>query len=507
MRKLLNEKYERIIIMLVFALIPSLACLFICVKDGIHLNDIYLPNSQWNDEVFYYQMIAAIEKYNGPLGFFGYNESCARIGGLGPWSPALLIFHVLYAKVFGWTLLSPIYCNILLMTIAMFLLAYAVKPTKRQTAFIGLLYLCTTIITRYVLSGVMEVATYALIIIFLGISIKVYLRETFFKCDILALNLIIFLLVLMRPYWVLLFMIPAYIWYENKNKRWIIFTEAVLAMVSIGGYFVITSVFCAPYFTSIIHLEWMKLLFSSPLHGIYNIIYILISNMWKLLQGIGDGIIEGMPTMTVYVLFFVEIIYMFQVINQKSSSKKKRKYMGYWLFCFLSMLLAVFYLYDNIYVGSRHVMGFVLLFAFLLAFIESSKKKYILFLSAVIWSFCIRATDTYTYQIPVYTQEKEDILKDGKEDLKQADIVDLYTDNPWDNTVIWEAEIDYTYLYAIPRGIGINLCFTDYVLSEFTNLQSKYIMVNAGGEVDLLCEQSKKELIAEYGNAHLWRLR
>lgn len=504
--------YKNAVAIILFSAIPILACLIMCLRNGMHLNDIYLANSQWNDEIFYYKLVEAMAAYNGSLGYFGYNESYANIGGFGPWSPVLFVFYILYAKLFGWTMSSPIYCNIMLMTVAMFVFAYLVRPTKKQTLFAALLYLSATVFTRYVFSAMPEITIYSFLIVFLGIAIKLY-RQT--KNDyknryLIGLNVIAFLLVLMRPYWILLFIVPGYFRYKKCGKRKMVVIELILAFSSMAAYWLITSNFCSAYFKSIINMDWLKLLFSSPLQGIWNIIYIFFSSIWTLLQNIGEGIISGSPTGGVYAIYAITIFYFLYAIGQIKENKKEKLYIGYCLMYSCIMLLAIFYLYD-INVGSRHATAFILIFLVIFSFREKSNKSYLIILTAFVWIFCIRATDLYTYQVPVYTEEKAIALSKGTEELSEAGIVEFNTENPWDNTVIWlvsdETSIDFTYLYAIPKGMGINLCFKDYVLYNFSQLKLRYILVNIGEEVDLRCKQEKKDLITEYGNVHIWKLR
>ena len=44
-------------------------------------------------------------------------------------------------------------------------------------------------------------------------------------------------------------------------------------------------------------------------------------------------------------------------------------------------------------------------------------------------------------------------------------------------------------------------------MADFESLLPKYILTNAGEEIDLLCSKKAKEKMAEYGNVHIWRLR
>lgn len=506
----IQKKCGPVISALLFACIPLIACYIICMKDGISLNDIYLGNSKWNDEVLYFKITESVAKFNTPLGYFGYNESSANIGQFGAWSPVIFVFYILYAKLFGWSMLSPIYCNIILMMLAMFVFAYLVVPTKKQMLLICLLFCTCSIMTRYMLSGMPEVSIYSLLIIFLGFSIKVY-RAYGDKLKIrylLILNVLAFFLALMRPYWILLFFVPAWYWYGTKKRKISILIEGMISFVSLGVYFFIANNLCAQYLTPIINLDWLKLLITSPGKGIYNIFYILISQMWNLFQGIGDGIVQGSPTGAMYAVFFVTMFYLVFYISKCKKDVKYKQGLCYGLGYLLIMLLAIFYLYD-LNVGSRHVTGFILVFMLVFPLIETSWKRYLFFLTVFIWIFCARATDEYTYQLPVYTADKGSDIVRGKEEL--TDLVDVNADDPWDNTVIWlysdETTIDFTYLYAVPGGMGINLCFKNYVLSNFEQLKPKYIITNIGEEVDLLCKEKQKELMAEYGNVHIWKLR
>lgn len=510
MKKISLEKYKIIITILIFAFMPILTVLIICLKDGIHLNEIYLANSQWNDEILYYKIVESVAKYNKPLGYFGYNGSSAKVGHFGPWSPVLFVFYIGYAKIFGWSMIAPIQCNILLMTIALAIFSYLVRPTRRQTVFICLLYGTCTIVTRYILSVMPEITIFALLIVFLGFSVKVYrASETTLKVThIIALDIIAFLLVLMRPYWLLLFIVPCCFCWKRTKKNILFFIEAALAAISIVIYFLLTDNCCSPYFYELINTTWLELLFSSPLEGIYNILHIFISSVWNVLQSAGNGIIYGFVAGTVYALYLVIIGYL--IYKTVGAPKKLKRVWGILTFSFCTMLLAIFFLYD-MDVGYRHIIGFILIFALLLPLIEPSRKNLFYCLIAFACVFCIRATEEYAYSIPQFTDWKEAVLARGYESMIMNDMPDELTDNPWDNTIIWpmvdETRTDFTLLYALPEGMGINACHKDYILENFDELKPKYILTNVGEEIDLLCEKEEKYLVAFYGNVHIWRLR
>lgn len=507
----MNEKNKRLITVVVFATMPILTCLIMCLRYGISLGDIYIANSTWNDEALYYKLVESIVEYGQPLGFFGYNGSFAKIGHFGAWSPLILCFYAIYALIFGWTMMSPIYCNILLMTIAMIIFAWLVKPTKRQTVCICLLYVCNCIVTRYMLSVVTETAIYSLLLIFLAVSVKMWGQEN--KCNfsyVIMLNILACILVLMRPYWILLLIIPGYYMYRSLKKKSPIIIEFGVSVVVVIAYFWINRNLCAEYFTSIINFDWLKLLFTEPIDGIYNILHMFVSSIYEILQDVGDGVVNGAASGGAYAVYLVIMVYLVYMLTNVHKEKTRRIGLLYWLAYFVIMLLAIIYLYD-VYVGSRHIMAFVFISVFVVALIETSTKRFLILLFAFIWLFNIRGTYDSMYTLPIYTEEKANVLQTGKNILQENMVLDAESDNAWDNTVIWVyrdvTSMDFTHLYALPAGVGINCCTKEYVSANFDALQARYIITNIGEDIDRLCTEKEKELIAEYGTVHIWKLR
>ena len=59
------------------ALLPLLCCIAACAAQGGNLSRVYLPSSEWNDELFYYKQVEGILSHGYPQGYFGFNESHA----------------------------------------------------------------------------------------------------------------------------------------------------------------------------------------------------------------------------------------------------------------------------------------------------------------------------------------------------------------------------------------------------------------------------------------------
>lgn len=508
---MINEKKKRLISIVIFAMIPILSGIVMCLKYGITLNDLYIANSTWNDEVLYYKLVEGIKEYGQPLGYFGYNGSFAKIGHLGAWSPVILMFYIIYAFIFGWTMNSPIYCNILLMTIAMVVFSCLVKPTKRQSVMIIALFFCNSIVTRYMLSVVTETVIYSLLVIFLAIAIKLFRQE--FKHNfgpVFALNVVACILTLMRPYWLLLMLVPGYYLYEKKTKKTLVIVECGVSILLIALYFWINQNLCAAYFTSIIDFGWLKLLFSQPMEGLYNILHMFVASISEILQDVGNGLVNGTASGVAYALYIVFMLYFAYLLTNVCKIRKERTGIFYWISYFVIMLLAIIFLYD-VYVGSRHVMAFVFISMFIIPLVEKSLKRFSLLFVLFIWLFTMRGAGDAIYTLPTYTEEKEMLLQNGEAQLSETLILDTESENSWDNTVVWVYSditmMDFTQLYALPAGVGINCCAKNYVITNFDALQSKYLITNIGEDVDVLCNDKGKELIAEYGNVHVWKLR
>ena len=70
----------------------------------------------------------------------------------------------------------------------------------------------------------------------------------------------------------------------------------------------------------------------------------------------------------------------------------------------------------------------------------------------------------------------------------------------FDNVMIWifndkvgdtYALTPYQMLYQLPVGYGISCCYADYVKENIDTLQSRFLAVAAGGEIDQLCQDKE----------------
>lgn len=494
---------------LLLTAIPLLCAVMLCMQQGIKPHEIYIPNSPWNDELIYYKWVEGTSIYGVPQGYFGYNESHADYLNFGTWSPVLNIFWVMFGKIFGWSFLSPIVCNILLMCLAMFLFAFWVRPNRYQTAALAMLFVSYTTISRFMLSVLPEISCYFLLILTLGLTLK---RDKK-KWVIVLLFVLVYLLTLMRPYYILLFFLPGYFFVISGKKKTIP-VLITMCMFCLGGgtYIWVNRHLCAPYFLELFNTGWLRLLFADFGDGVFNILHILLNSGKVFLQYAGNGITgDGDPAgfvsqggwCLVYLLLMI-----WMAVRFYDAYKKKDKgavLYAYGFVLFLAVMIAVFLFFD-VFNGSKHFVEFTVAGIFAFAMQEAMNKRTVLLTILFVYLFTAKAASAYEWSVPAWTVEMGQEMEHGKNQLKSTIDIDAKADR-WDNTVIWDLSSKWQDAYAFPAGAGINLCQTDYILNNFHQLKSKYLMTAIDGQVDIFCKENQKELLAEFGQVRVYKMR
>mgnify|MGYP006916027415 CR=1 FL=1 len=459
-------------------ILPIVAIVFFCLRYSQNIFDYYLPNSQWNDEVIYYKTIEGIMEYGIPQGYFGYNESHAQIGTFGAWSPVIYIIDALWGGIFGWNLYSPIVARIVFAVASMVIYALICKPDIKETITLFLFVVGFTLYSRYLVSQMADCYIVSLLIIFAGL----YERSILGKKYGLTMALIV-MLTLMRPYYVLLWLLI----YEFKSEKRYHITEIALASVSMFGYFAISKLFTAAYFSSLIDFDWLNMIFTSPVAGIKNLFYILVDAVLLINSNILMAFFTGSAVGSQYLLFYLlTLIFIILCFLDKEKSKWARLLVVNILFW-----LAIVLLYD-VGVGSRHLMPFIMLEGFIV--INGNTKNYIfdvVLIIATCYLCLVKLTDSYLMTYPSHNQGLEKQIDEINQEI--SEVVSIDKSNKWDNTVLWVlSDVDGGYpwqmLYGLPAGMGINICTYDYVVENFDNLNAKYIACTANGEVSSHCK-------------------
>lgn len=264
-----EKRYITLIKSLLLAVLPLLCCLVYCAGEGRSLAEVYVPSSEWNDELFYFKQVESILNFGYPQGYFGFNESHALKLSFAAWSPILVFPWLIWGVVFGWNIMSPVFCNIFLICLVCFLFVWLVRPAWKQMGVLTLLFCLYKPLVRYMLSAMAEVICFAVLIFFYSLAVNYLRREKDYKLVILLATS--GLMVLMRPYMALFMLLPIYFWIrggKNRAGKWRRAVGGVIFMAAVLGIYVcINHYLGAEYFTPLFYTDWITSFFEEGLFG------------------------------------------------------------------------------------------------------------------------------------------------------------------------------------------------------------------------------------------------
>lgn len=497
-----REKLSGAAAALFLALVPILCAWLYCLLDRQEFTQIYLPASPWNDELFYYKMTENVLAYGYPQGYFGFNESHGLCLSFAAWSPVLLLFWVIWGFLFGWNLLSPMLCNIALLSAALALFAVLVRPNKRQTLLIALLYGTFMPVTRFALSCIPEAELFALFIVFLGLAVAC--RKKYRGWMIGVMFGLVMLMTWMRPYLILLLLTPTVLLSGKKRKRalwWGGGTAAVTAAV----YGMISHFFSAPYIVDLFYTEWITVYFEQGiLAGLRYTVWKLYTSFMTVLGLIKTNLTVKSGLVSAaglyYLIFLLLLLLLLARVVWRILYKEWKGFLleGQMLLCMAGFFAADLLMY-RIQEGGRHTLVYIVGILCLLPLAEAKRKKtsYLSIGTAVFLAvlFLVRGDIPYEFDVPYASEERRQDLESMAEQL--AEKMELTGDVPnYDNTVIWVFRetvdgssklTDFGSFYAVPEGFGINLCEEAYLDENLENLRSRYIGVTPGGKYEERC--------------------
>lgn len=511
---------------LLMAILPFYCCVVACAAWGDDIVNVYLPASEWNDELFYYKQVEGIVAYGFPQGYYGFNESHGLMLSFAAWSPVLVLPWIVWGLLFGWNLMAPVVCNIVLMTAAMFLFVLLVKPTWKQTGILALLFFLYTPFARYMLSGMPEIICMSHLILFYGLAVSHGREERGWK--LAGMFVISGLLTLMRPYMLLFLLLPDFFWVrkaKREGKLWI----GALGSCAVTGcvlvcYAMIKHFFGAEYFHPLFFTDWITLFFTDGFGaGVRNFFGTL---HWKgkdflahTMQGIRTGLASG--------AFFAGYLVTMAVLLWQSVAdyRKLRRNRGeneaqstaresvvteaqlivesHLAFSFIGMLFALLLMY-KLTEGSKHLLTFMAVGVFVVSLMDTRFfKKAVVIGASFAYLYSYRAVDQYDYMIPFATPELQAQVEDwqGRFDA----VLEMRRENVpnYDNVVIWVFNeqsakgrtMKWQLLYALPEGYGISCCKKDFILEHLGEVKSRYLAAQAGAEVDAACSAAGWKLL------------
>lgn len=515
-KKIDREKVWRWFAVLWLTVFPLFCCMAYCLKTGNSIKDMYLPAGLWNDDIIYYKEVEGIVRYGMPQGYFGYSDTHALVGSLSVWSPVLLVPWSIWGLLFGWNYMSPIWCNIVMMMLGMGFFALLAKPDKKQTFWLSMFYALFIRLTRYALSAHVESTVYFMVMQIMALAF--YLRR---KDSRLAMGWMIFLTMIltwMRPYYIIFLAIPGYyLMKRNRRNGWLV---AAVFVVTMGVYFLISKYLCAPYLDGggLFNSSWITMFFTDGFKaGVKNMLYIFLSSCDTFMKYLGTAICDGQSlgenAGVSFTIVFVGLAYkLFLAVREKNQELILRY--GYWTGFFVIMFLAIIFIF-SISSGQKHLLGFTVIGILVLAMDGLSTGKMWMIALMFSYLFVMRAIDATSWNIPYVDLQVQADIRDGEEVLHE--VIQIKEGGPsYDNTIIWVFDdvIDKKYvyskwqmLYALPPGMGINMCLFDEIASDFSNIQSRYIFTVPDGRTEKHLKQVGAKKLVEYGGCVVYQLR
>lgn len=511
------------------SLLPLACVLTYCAAQGRSLGEVYLPASQWNDELFYFKQVEGIVNYGFPQGYFGFNESHALKLSFAAWSPVLVFPWILWGLLFGWNLMSPVWCNLLLLSLCCFVYVCLVRPSWKQLGILAFLFCLYTPFVRYLLSGMPEVICFCMVIGFYSLAVSYVRAERVWKLALLfGMSGV---MTLMRPYMLMFMLLPAFFWIRReKCGGWkgLLGSAAVMGVV-LGLYAWVKHYLGAEYFTPLFFTDWIT---SFPERGFFGGIGYTVSRLYymgkaflgHLLQGMRTGLASGAIFGSYLVCTGILAIHCARDWMAYRRRKKDGQSGGkdllaieiHLAFCFVAMLFALLLMY-KLTEGSKHLLTFLAAAVFVVPLMDTRfYKKAVLLGAAFAWFFSYKAVDPYDYQVPFVEEAREASLEKWREALRGELVLEREHVPGYENVVIWTFEdrvegenvmTSWQLLYALPEGFGISCCMRDYVAENFEGLRSRYLACPTGGEIQGMCREAGYSLVYGDGELVLYRLR
>ena len=115
--------------------------------------DVWLAPNMDNDEVIYNRQIVSVITHGGPQGYFGYDETHAAIGRYGGWGPILIWAYALPGFLFGSSINTVFWCNILFGILGLAIFARAARLNVWQQLVCAATLVCLWIPLTLIFCG------------------------------------------------------------------------------------------------------------------------------------------------------------------------------------------------------------------------------------------------------------------------------------------------------------------------------------------------------------------
>lgn len=505
------QKENRLLVCKIVAALcfPLLLCIIYCLREGIWIGNISPAGSMNNDALFYYKQVEGMVESGIPVGFFGFNESHALKGSFAAWIPVVLLPWAIWGKIFGWSLASPILCNIILFSVVLGLLVWWIRPTVKQMLVTGAMMALFPGFSRYLMACLAEAQIFTGFLLMYSLALG-YIRKPG-KGKLITMFVLAGILSWIRPYMLLLVFLPGFFLFRQKKVPGVLVTLLVTA-ADAAIYFLMGHYWTAAYFTDLYDVSALKLFLTEGIGaGLSNLTAQAGYFVRTLLSYMKNSVTTGMFMGSNYWILFLLFILLLPAVWRLWKEKEGLQLFVYihFLFTAACSTAALLILMQKINEGSRHIMSFILVGMLLLGLSSEIRLKD-LWRAAIVALMCIYLyhffpDDGQDYQVPVYTGEARE-EQVAWEEINSRIEIDLSGDPSYDNTLIWVfsdkigEEVVYMpwhHMLSVPGGMGISCCTDSYLMDNWDNLQSRYITTLSDGEIAKWCEKSGFEKIGE----------
>lgn len=200
-----------------------------------------------------------------------------------------LVNWSILAAIFGMQVDSLITFNIIQLVLSMGLFYFLAKPNIKQSLFIITMYIVFLPITYYAFTMLPEISCYAYIIVFLGLFVNLRNTSRFRKIKLGILFAIPILLTWMRPFYLILLLLPGHELLKICRKKSVgIITCVVLFVCAGAGYLWIYDNMCAPYFSDLLKFSIMENIVSAPIKTVKELL-LLFFTIFQAISSICAG--------------------------------------------------------------------------------------------------------------------------------------------------------------------------------------------------------------------------
>lgn len=474
-----------------------LGAVYVVAYHKADLWNLWLPTSEYNDEVYYNkELLGMIAGGGQPQGVFGYNEKGAVLGHFSVWGPVVFYLYALPALLVGQGVNTMFWCNILLFVVGWTIFCVGNRlPWQKQLAFAALM-VCMWFPIQQVFTGMSEVLHYLLLWVILTGSAALYKKYN--RLLLAAVILACMLETVMRAYLVLFWIFPIVaLWKKKRNTIWVNLTGIV---VSMAGYLVVSKWFSSPYLPDAagIDLSFFELL----VHGriveafVYEFthVYEQLHNLWDLYVHptfYGQGPEQGGVYLITLLIMAVTLLCI--VYDWKRKNAVWLKVCAFVCTGISLVALVSFYTLDPM---SRHC---ILLDVMLVsAVIAEGEQKELRFCPLVLVLLVVIPGNFSIHTLPTYDAEMDAQLIQIRQALTQSREA-LGSEDPWDNTVAFGSRegVFEGFLYAVPEGMGLQYDRSTLLADEASTINSRYVMVGHGTDAEArLIADGWRELVS-----------